>query len=502
MKIIQLLILIFFPFTLYAQSEANIWYMGYDEFGHSTQPEFGGTKIDFNTTPVRIQYKTRNSPIDASFSGICNAQGNILYYTNGYSVYDSTDHIMPHGDTLNQDRLRLYLVTGLYDRIQNTLFLQQPNTNKYLLFHHDKQTEWIGETITPHLFMSIIDKDANNGRGDIIQRNIVVVNDTINFIGLAPCRHANGRDWWVTVQGWRSSKFYTVLVSPQGVSAPLVQEIGTPHWRKDWQWCNVFSPDGSKYVSFSAYKGLNIYDFDRCTGVFSNPIQLLDSTWSKRTGMAFSPNARYLYASAYDKIIQYDTYSPNIALAGDTIARYDGFYLTAGGANWGTTFFMPTLAPDGKIYINTNGSNRYLHTIENPNASGTACNVQQHSVLLPTWMNYTTPNMANYTLGALVGSGCDTLTVATSNPLNPPKGDFLRVFPNPTNGILNIEISENIKANAYLYNALGQMMQSIPISTTQTQINTHDLPNGIYFLIMLNANKQRIGTKRIVVHHE
>jgi Secretion system C-terminal sorting domain len=78
----------------------------------------------------------------------------------------------------------------------------------------------------------------------------------------------------------------------------------------------------------------------------------------------------------------------------------------------------------------------------------------------------------------------------------------VKVYPNPTNTILNIEIPQNIKANAYLYNALGQMMKQTNIIASQTQLTTYDIPNGIYFLSVVDASGRLIGRERVVVQHE
>ena len=78
----------------------------------------------------------------------------------------------------------------------------------------------------------------------------------------------------------------------------------------------------------------------------------------------------------------------------------------------------------------------------------------------------------------------------------------IKVFPNPTSGILNIENAENVKGNAYLYNALGQMIKQITLSNFQTQISTNDLANGIYFLSVMDASGRFVGRKRVVVQHE
>ena len=57
----------------------------------------------------------------------------------------------------------------------------------------------------------------------------------------------------------------------------------------------AISPDGSKYVIINL-KNTDIYDFDRCTGMLSNPRTLVFESNAQAYGFAtFSPNSRYLY---------------------------------------------------------------------------------------------------------------------------------------------------------------------------------------------------------------
>jgi CubicO group peptidase (beta-lactamase class C family) len=62
----------------------------------------------------------------------------------------------------------------------------------------------------------------------------------------------------------------------------------------------------------------------------------------------------------------------------------------------------------------------------------------------------------------------------------------VRIFPNPTNDILNIETTENIK-NIEIYNSVGQLMlaQNTPSAPT---LSVAHLPKGIYFVKIQTDN--------------
>ena len=81
-----------------------------------------------------------------------------------------------------------------------------------------------------------------------------------------------------------------------------------------------------------------------------------------------------------------------------------------------------------------------MHVINQPDSLGLACNFQFNGQQCITTNTWNLPNMVNYKLGALVGSGCDTV-VATTSPQTPEGGlkDRIQVYPNPANEYFVIE---------------------------------------------------------------
>ena len=74
----------------------------------------------------------------------------------------------------------------------------------------------------------------------------------------------------------------------------------------------------------------------------------------------------------------------------------------------------------------------------------------------------------------------------------------IRIFPNPTSNILNIESDFNLKdIQIEITNTLGQTLKSIyRLNADRININIPDLPNGVYFL-QLQSGEQRI-TKTVI----
>ncbi|MBK8192324.1 MAG: hypothetical protein IPK76_03715 [Lewinellaceae bacterium] len=79
--------------------------------------------------------------------------------------------------------------------------------------------------------------------------------------------------------------------------------------------------------------------------------------------------------------MQYDLQALDVALSGDTVAVYDGFTYN----QLPLAFGWMERAPNGHIYVVANCCFS-MHVIENPDLKGLACDVQQHSIDLPTWI--------------------------------------------------------------------------------------------------------------------
>lgn len=70
----------------------------------------------------------------------------------------------------------------------------------------------------------------------------------------------------------------------------------------------------------------------------------------------------------------------------------------------------------------------------------------------------------------------------------------LSIYPNPTTGILNIEIEENFTAD--VYNVLGEKV----LSTSNSKINISSYQNGVYFVLIKDETGELIKQKKIIKH--
>lgn len=70
--------------------------------------------------------------------------------------------------------------------------------------------------------------------------------------------------------------------------------------------------------------------------------------------------------------------------------------------------------------------------------------------------------------------------------INQIEAQALKVYPNPANGDITIDITSN--GNLRIYNLLGQLMMQLPINTGKNSINISSLNNGVY-TIQIVANE-------------
>ncbi len=117
-----------------------------------------------------------------------------------------------------------------------------------------------------------------------------------------------------------------------------------------------------------------------------------------------------------------------------------------------------------------------------------------------TTQTLTILNEGTYSVTVTDANGCigtDSMVVAFytgTNRLNIPT---INIYPNPTNGILNIQTpSINKFEKALIINSLGQIVQSNYI--TNTQLDVQALNSGVYFVQFVDDKNQIVGRARFV----
>ncbi|MEO0311180.1 MAG: hypothetical protein RIQ89_837 [Bacteroidota bacterium] len=498
-NIIYIILLI--PCISQAQGIVNYWHSGYQGWGGRP---FGTSVINFINNQPDTSWENRKMYFDWTVSQISDSSGNLLFTSNGLWIADASNDTIQNGSGL---------ISRYNTIIEDTFGVQFPQANLvlrdvvqnniYYLFHVN-QDHIPGTYYSLHLYRTTIDMNLNGGLGGVIQKNEIVYSDTIQPGNLTACRHANGRDWWIIILGYGyqsrfDNRIIKFLYTPFGLLGPYIQAIGSD---SEVLGQIVFSQDGTKLARYVGHASdLDVFDFDRCTGdlTFLFNVSINDSTFAG--GVAFSSTGNTLYLSSGNYVYQLDMTAANIPSTFQTVAVFDGFYdTTFTSTSFKTQFLSANLAPDGKIYINTTSGTTFMHVINYPDSLGTACDVCQHCIKLPSVNYHSTPNYPNYFLGADTNSVCDSLSTGMFmhgyNHLN------LKAWPIPTTSGSNIMLTYhtlNDKGLIELYNTHGTLLKTYPLppwSQTQT-IKLPELAGGVYLLRLVSG--ERKGSVKIMV---
>jgi gliding motility-associated-like protein len=354
---------------------------------------FGSTAgISFNPTGNGpIPFSLPNSAMDASegCSSICDANGNMLMYTNGRTIYDRNNKIMLNGDNL----------LGHPSAFQPAIVVQLPNSNHiYYVFTADA----FENNFANGYRYSIVDMNMDNGNGAVTTKNILL--HAPSSERLTAARHANGIDVWIITNDSYSNVFRVWLLTCTGLQPnEVVSTSGTvldQHTLINTGAMKV-SPDGTQLCQThfpdpgqTTENFFQLFDFNNSTGIISNP-KIISIPQCRYYANEFSPDSKLLYLTKAD---------------GNEIDQFE-CKLSTIGAIAASRIPIPAIAslcglqlgPDEKIYVTHNATN--LSVISNPNTKDIGCGFQAGkvdlagnfgSLNLPSFVNDMPVNVYNY----------------------------------------------------------------------------------------------------------
>jgi hypothetical protein len=450
----------------------NLWLLGYNS---DDGLPWGNSNIEFMSGMPAISLHSYEIGFHKTAANITTDDGVLEFSTNGVFLADRHGDTLYNGTGLAPSNYTSQYPEGLYVG-QGALILPKPDEpGSYLLIHGtvDNQSAYTAE----HLYLTTVDMNINSGLGGVILKNEVLLNGVQQYGKITAVRHANGRDWWVFNHQANNNIFNRFLVTPAGVQFVGTQAIGVNRPPDGGSVC--FSPDGTKFAYYWGETDLEIFEFDRCTGFFNDPVFIGIDDTNGDGGVAFSPNSRFVYVSSIYDIYQYDTEASDIAASMVHIAAWDGFYSPQPPA--ATLFDDEQLAPDGKIYISTGNGTFHLHVINAPDEAGGACDLVQHGVELPAYYSNGLPNHPNYHLGPVLGSVCDSLGMGVQElqaPLAP-----VQASPNPNNGRVTLTYgAQRTSGELQVLDTRGNILLSekLPAWSTLHLLQLPGQPPGLY----------------------
>lgn len=435
-------------------------------------------EMDFNSGHLVIN-SLPNSNIMSLRSvnaGICDKNGKLLFYTNGIYVANSQHDTMENGSGLNPGQYASYYYKYGIPISQAAIVLPDPaDTNQFYLFQSDMNTN---NASSQALLVTKIDMTLNGGLGKVIYKNNVPYSQSLIAGQLTAVKHANGRDWWLVLHHRKINEYVLFLLSVNGLNSPLIQSIGNSYEDPIYA---LFSPDGKKYAAtYDDGRYVDLFNFNRCTGVLSNLMHLKMPGNEKAFGCSFSKKSQLLYVSTQYNIYQYNLKAPDIAGSITQVSTWDSIPDPSSA-----TFHQQQLGPDGKIYLTGWGGSYYLNVINFPDNLGSACDVQQHSIAQHGQSNGTFPNYPFYDLRELDEGVCDSLVDNVNSQFRNENETY--IYPNPFKDNINIlgKISNNGKI--IIRNSIGKIVYNENYSSSKIILSS--LTEGLYFFTLERENK-------------
>jgi gliding motility-associated-like protein len=334
---------------LRAQNSQNTWF-----FGHQAG-------IDFSSgAPVPLTCSVMST--QEGCAAVSDQNGNLLFYTDGMTVWNKNHQPMPNGTGL----------TGNISTTQSALIVPRPGSSSlYYLFTADAQAGVRG------VRYSEVDMSLCSGLGNVTGvKNVLMI--TPSCEKLAAIQHCNEKDVWIVTHDWNSDAFRTFLVTASGVHpTPVISHCGITISGSSLNaaGCLKGSPDGKKLASGTEdqLNRFELFDFDNSTGVVSNQV-LFPQHGLYAYGVEFSRDGTRLYGTALSPA---HIYQFNLCAGSPAAVANSGTIIGTASGTAGTL----QLGPDDKIYLAKLNSG-YLGVIDQPSSAGTACNYLDTGVYL------------------------------------------------------------------------------------------------------------------------
>jgi hypothetical protein len=497
MRILSFILFLLCFCEIYAQRQADNIVNG-DCFQNTDigdcEPPNANSVFKFNDDGLEAIIEPLNLSLSTDYSraAYSDAEGNFAFASNGWRLVNNSGDVLSH-------KLWFDWIPHPGDTPENTnvlnslgpLFLNDPgNPDRTYLFYGQFRTGNFGpEVIKADVVFTYAYLDVPNR--SLISQNNIVMNDTSASGDMQACRHANGRDWWLIKPGIYEDEYYVGLLSPSGISE--MQKITIPGiiHRGQFETYSYFSFDGLKFIHFTGkrYKYLHEYDFDRCTGTLSNPVvhDLSDSiAWGDHNACNISPDgSKFYYRSSgipetglsYG-LYQYDLNTTNLT----RLSIFSPAPITTPN---GKEILLETIIYSNDTFYVT------LSRIQNPNLPGLDCGLILHSDTLQNIPTFISPsNFANFRLGPIDGSDCDTLGINSIETFEKPIAN-ISIYPNPASSIINVRLlnSPPQKPSLEIFNTQGSVVYRNKFSGIVYTVDLHKLglSNGLYYVRFING---------------
>lgn len=350
-NLLTLLVLIL-SHSLLGQGEAWNWY-----FGQNAGVSFS------SGNPVALTDGVLN--IEEGVASISNSSGQLLFYTDGMTIYNANHVPMLNGTGLLGDA----------SSAQSGIIVKLPESDSiYYVFtvgsHHASSNGFR---------YSIVNMSLDNGLGEVTEKNILIRASVREK--LTALKHANGVDYWILINDWVNDDIFAYHLTPSGFNTTYIpSNMGPFHSGVSTRTLGYLrATRQNNRIALANWEGYSfiLMDFNNSTGTCSNKITIqgTSSSLGRTYGVEFSPDGTRLYGSTLGpapyKLLQFDLTleSGSSIFANRTTLATRSNYLSC---SWGYYFGAIQIAPNGKIYV-ASDCETALHCINQPDSLGVAC---------------------------------------------------------------------------------------------------------------------------------
>lgn len=330
-----------------SQTEAIRWYFG------------EGAGMHFMNAQPELLNDGKLNTLEGCAVICDNLKGDLLFYTDGVTVWNKNHEIMKNGTGLK----------GAPSSTQSALIVPNPqNEKEYYIFTAPSRTD---NPMPADLYYSIVSLSDPNG--EVVKKNVLLYGSVgEKLTGIRECSIGG---FWIITHHVKEAKFYAFQLTIYGLDTKPVISTFPNMYSGAYAGYLKVSPDGKRIATgmgvFNKPNVLCLFDFDNVTGKVSNR-RVIDSALENPTswfyGVSFSPNNTKLYATSELGILQYDitkTNASEIRASRDTISKK-------------AVIGALQIAPNGKIYVSPFGGDKKLGVIRNPNAKGIVCDYTEN----------------------------------------------------------------------------------------------------------------------------
>jgi hypothetical protein len=349
---------------VFSQSEADKWVV---------RPN---ALIDFSGLIPSLSTISTDVLFTESGSCISDRNGNLLFYSDGETVWGADGNELPNGSDLSSVFWNTMLTTT-----QGSIFVNKP--------HNENQYYLLSLAANGVLSYSVLDRTLNNGLGDVVSKQNILIGDKLTE-KMAVTKHCNNKNYWLVVVKIKyksidppvySLEFLSYLISEYGIHAsPIRSNVEAE--------CSLlgqmkFNNAGNE-LAFADGSTLVLCHFDSSSGavILKDKINLpLENGY----GIEYAPNDSIIYVNEKQYNLYSQTLTPLLGFSSPTQLQraIDGkIYRYHYPKNEILGFIDSGLSANNWQLSPNADSISHIASIEFPNLAGMACNYIPNAITI------------------------------------------------------------------------------------------------------------------------